>query len=934
MQTEPSDRVTAATRAELAPATPRPAVAQAAHQAPAKPGSGVATSSPPGGLGEPAAEVSAASATAAADALAVSARLLGEAEDARQLVESDPRLARQRAIDIGRTANNVELRSVALRVEALAASRLGRNREAIKRLTRAIGIAETTGLAARAAEARLSLVVVHAADGNFAAALDEAERARDGLSRDQRAELDVHRGLVLARLGRSAEALPCFDAALRVLDESASPTAVARARLNRGVMLTYAGRFRDAERDFHRCLALSVSHGLTAGTARASQNLGYVAALRGDVPIALEWLDKAVNTYRSGGMNTSTALLDRAEALLAVGLAAEARAAGATAVDELTGQRRAADLAEAHLTFARAGLAANDPAAARAAARAARRAFVRQGRNGWAALAEHLELRSRWELHERSERLAADAGACADRLATTGWREASLQCRVLGARAYLRRGDTAAAAVQLERAAAARHRGPVDQRTAAWHAEALLRQARGDDRGALRALRAGLDTVDSYAAVLGATDLRAHAATHGRPLAELGLRLVLGRGSARETLRWLERVRTTALRHAPARPPRDTGLASDLADLRRVATQVTSARGTGEVITALQREQLRLERAVRDRARHARGLGQTSTRLDPSTLAGALGRRVLIEYFVVDAQLHAIVVRDGRCRLVPLVGYADVLREADSLRFSMHRLARRHGSPGSLAAADVVLRHAATTLGDLLIAPLGTAVSGRELVVVPTMALHSLPWTALPALVGSPVSVAPSASAWLRARSQPRRRVGRTVLVAGPDLQHAAPELRALRRTYPEATVLTGRAATAERTRSAMDGARLAHLACHGHFRADNPQFSSLRLADGPLMVYDLERLRRAPEVIVLSACDAGLSAVHAGDELMGLSSALFALGTRTLVASVTPVNDESARHLMIDFHRRLSAGTSPASALAESQASLGVLGFACFGAG
>ncbi len=66
----------------------------------------------------------------------------------------------------------------------------------------------------------------------------------------------------------------------------------------------------------------------------------------------------------------------------------------------------------------------------------------------------------------------------------------------------------------------------------------------------------------------------------------------------------------------------------------------------------------------------------------------------------------------------------------------------------------------------------------------------------------------------------------------------------------------------------------------------------------------------------------------------MGLSAALFALGTRTLVASVMPVHDESARHLMVDFHRRLSAGRAPASALAAAQASLGVLGFACFGAG
>ncbi len=860
--------------------------------------------------------------------------LLGAADVARRLVESDPVLARQRAVDIGRASTDPEVRSVCLRVEALAASRLGRNREAIKRLARAIRVAETAGLDGRAAEARLSLVVVHAADGSFARALDEAERARAALSRPQRAELAVHRGVVLARLGRSAQALQSFDAALRALDERVSPTAVARARLNRGLLLTYDGSLREAETDFRRCLELSTTHAVTAGIALANQNLGFLATLRGDVPNALEWLDAAQDWYRSIGMDVSTTLLDRAEALLVVGLASEARVAGAAAITELVGQGRAADLAEAHLTVARAALLDRDPAAARLAARAARRAFVRQARHGWAALAEHLEQRSRWQLEERTVQLAADAFSCADRLQDSGWREAALQSRVLGARVLLHRGDIGAAAVQLQRAAAARHRGPVDQRAAAWHAEALLRQARGDGRGALRALRAGLDIVDAHAAALGATDLRAHTATHGRALAEFGLRLVLDGGSAREAFGWLEHVRTTALRRAPARPPRDSRLARELADLRRVTSQVTAAQASGDDAAPLRREQLGLERAVRDRARHAHGLATSSDRLHPPTLTAALAQRVLVEYFLIDSRLHAIVVRDGRFRLVPLAPYADVLREADSLRFSMHRLARRHGSPASLAAADAVTRHAAATLGELLLAPLGTAIEGRELVIVPTMALHSLPWTVLPALAGCAVSIAPSATVWLNAQSRPRRRTGATVLVTGPDLKHAVPELRALRRTYPEATVLTGRAATAERVRTALDGARLAHLACHGHFRADNPQFSSLRLADGPLMVYDLERLRRAPEVIVLSACDAGLSAVHAGDELMGLSSALFALGTRTLVASVMPVQDESARHLMGDFHRRLSAGLAPASALAEAQASLGVLGFACFGAG
>src|SRR6185295_1896419 len=102
--------------------------------------------------------------------------------------------------------------------------------------------------------------------------------------------------------------------------------------------------------------------------------------------------------------------------------------------------------------------------------------------------------------------------------------------------------------------------------------------------------------------------------------------------------------------------------------------------------------------------------------------------------------------------------------------------------------------------------------------------------------------------------------------------------------------VLAGAGATADAVTAAMDGARLAHIAAHGVFRADNPLLSTIELADGPLTAYELERLPRPPACVVLSACDSGLSAIRPGDELMGFSAVLLGIGTRTLIASVLPV--------------------------------------------
>jgi len=45
------------------------------------------------------------------------------------------------------------------------------------------------------------------------------------------------------------------------------------------------------------------------------------------------------------------------------------------------------------------------------------------------------------------------------------------------------------------------------------------------------------------------------------------------------------------------------------------------------------------------------------------------------------------------------------------------------------------------------------------------------------------------------------------------------------------------------------------------------------------------ETLDSTPRLLILSACDSGLSAVRPGDELMGLAAAFLTLGTRSLVS-------------------------------------------------
>jgi CHAT domain-containing protein len=220
--------------------------------------------------------------------------------------------------------------------------------------------------------------------------------------------------------------------------------------------------------------------------------------------------------------------------------------------------------------------------------------------------------------------------------------------------------------------------------------------------------------------------------------------------------------------------------------------------------------------------------------------------------------------------------------------------------------------------------------------VVPTGLLHAAPWPALPTLAGRPLVVAPSAHSWLHAVRAPAGR-GSVLSVAGPGLNGAASEARSLGRIYPSAEILTGRRATARAVLARLEGVAVAHVAAHADLNADNGLWSAVRLADGPLTVYELEGLARVPSLVVLSACQSGMPSVRPGDEVLGLVAALLALGSRTVVASVLPVADLATADLMTTLHTRLASGDGPAEALARAQAdaidAVAAASFVCFGA-
>ena len=866
------------------------------------------------------------------------------ANQAADLAFSDPAGARRLAESV-LAAESADPASTSVAQQALGLVGLatGQLTEAEAHLQQAIRIADRPGTKGFAAEARGVLGYLLTMTGRSTDALRQMALALPDVNGVAAARLRMQRGLVYTEISRFDDAAADFAAALRALQQvGGDPLIEASIRNNRSIVLARRGDWRGAESDLLRAEEMFVANGHPGRTAMVYQNRGLAATVHGDIPAALAAFDEAAARYQAAGSDPGLLPIERAEALLSVRLLAEARIAATAAVAEYTRRDNAVDLVQARLLLARVAIAENDTPTATTEIERARRSAIRQGRRGWAAMASYLALRARWVDGEHSVSTLRAGQRAIAALETAGWVGPVNDARVIVARIALSLGRRKQARAALNAAAAARRTGAADGRARAWHATALLRLDDGDRRGADAALRAGIRILDGFSAALGATELRASAAGHARELADLGVRLAVESGSADRVLRWAEHQRGWALRLPPVRPPDDDQQALDLTRLRQLALDVQGAVARGEDPRPLIRRQAGLEQQIRDRTRRVAGVAGTSTNGPPglAALSASLGSSALIEYLVLDGQLRAVVVVDGSASLHELGPIADVDRALTAVTFCCRRGIYGVETPSLVMQLD----RAVDRLDRLVLRPLIGRVGDRQLVVVPTGPLHGLPWSLLPSCLGHPISVAPSATLWHGAATAAPSEDHRRVVVAGPGLPHAAAEVSELAGLYPDAEQLTGHAAAVDAVTAALDGAELGHIAAHGRFRDDNPQFSTLQLADGPLIVHDLLRLDRPPRHVVLSACDSGMSAGPTGDELLGFAAALLAQGTQSLVAALAQVPDESGRPLMLRFHHLLDSGLRPAAALAmaqQEQADTGVLadrigaaGFLCFGAG
>jgi CHAT domain-containing protein len=727
------------------------------------------------------------------------------------------------------------------------------------------------------------------------------------------------------------------------------------------VALSSQNRFREAAQLYQAALARAEAAGLAVTQAEIECDLGCLALFQGQYDLALDYLERSRRRYVALGLPHESAIaeLELADAYLELNLAPEAAAIYARVIPTFAALGLRAEQARALAHHGRAQLWLGQTEPARAALAQARALYAAEANPVGGAVVTLTEAQLHYAEGDYTEAMAAAERAEAPLAEARTWGRLLL-ARWLRGEAARAHGQMRQARSILEAALREAEQQATPQVAQRCHTSlGLLSATAGHTTEAEAAFKRAIALIEDLRAPLPAEELRtAFVADKLTSYAELA-RLCLDDGRPErvaEALGYVERARSRALLDmlggaltAQLKPddPFEAELLTRLEALREELnwfySQInhprdSAASRSASMMAALHDAVREREEAVLEITRQLQQRGQSPfIRVEPVDLAllqRELGEdTALVEYFSLDGELLAFVVTNARVDVVRGLG-----READAetalrqLRFQLDTLGYSPTRVGQhLDQLAARARHYLGALYDLLLRPLEARLGARRLVIVPHRVLHYVPFHALHdgrnyVIERREVAYAPSAGVLRHCFARPVRAWQRAVLLGLPDARtpRVREEVAILAPLFPEAVTLLEAQATRTALQAQAPTADVIHLASHGQFRPDNPLFSSLQLADGWLTVQDAYGLDlRQGGLVVLSACETGVSALAPGDDLIGLTRGFFAAGAASLIVSLWRVDDEATAQLMIQFYARLRAGDGAAAALRWAQCRL-----------
>lgn len=263
----------------------------------------------------------------------------------------------------------------------------------------------------------------------------------------------------------------------------------------------------------------------------------------------------------------------------------------------------------------------------------------------------------------------------------------------------------------------------------------------------------------------------------------------------------------------------------------------------------------------------------------------------LVDWCIAAGQVHIVVVsgNDGPTFERIPISQADLTDWIDALTARDYR--------SSLAGTPQLLQQFSP-----LVAPLDWMTKpGTMLALCPMGGIGRLPLQALsvrnePLIRRNPLVVVPNHALGLD--SWRGRRAEKRIAIFGDptsDLKDASEVITYLgsRFTAPPAI---GVQVTADAIQEALSCARVLHYQGHARHEAENPLSSALDLAAGPFAASDiLDGDPVSAELVILGACEAGMSQIARGNEPNGLTQALLVRGVARVISTLWTIEERAA---------------------------------------
>ncbi len=786
----------------------------------------------------------------------------------------------------------------------------------------------------------------------------------------------INLGLVYWRRGDLERAIATFGEARAYGEQENIRELTATALNNMGLVLNELGRYGEALEAGRYAAREYRALGARERLATVEMNLGLLHISRGEYGQALEALTSSRGICQDLGLEQKRAAVDvdLARAYRALRLDAEAAESCGHAIESFRKLDLPFELATALLLRGQVAERRGDANAARRDLGEAQALYQRVNNPAWETIAALAGLRLAVADAGRHTlpALLAEAKDFAERLQTLGAPEHAADASLLMADIQVRLGQLDAARTTLRTALALGAQLGADGVLYQAHlAEGLILETDAPDE-ARASYEQAVEHLERLRARSRADDLKLAVVGQGESLYERLARLLLGpvatyceacapqqqraiNTRGRDAFRWLERGKSRGLLEdtrgdqvrTSAPSPRLSAARELVAELRarlnaayntKYSLDAPAAPGLSAAVAtmapvaptdALERLELDLSRATRDLQILMRGDGalDVAALVDVERVQAALDDRTcLVEYVVLGDEIACFVLRREHFAVYRNIARREQVERSLSW-FWFHIRKGTYGAEFLRANHRSLSRsvdQALQQLGDMLLAPIAGALADTEhLVVVPHGLLHGVPIHALTYQGGilldvATVSYSPSASVFAAGAGRPSPKIERPLVIAPDiaDLPWVQEEARRIAHEIPATLVLSGQQATLARLRSEAPTHDCLHLATHGVFRADNPTYSALELADGWLSVGELAELSRGRGLVCLSACHTGMSGVGPGDELMGLTRAVLGAGASALVASLWAANDDTAPAFMSAFYASLHAGRGRAASL------------------